>query len=82
MVTYTFIITLLGDSGIGKTCLLKRFVDSEYFDSGFCTNDNNTCPSTIGVQFHYAWILAYEKQVNKRKRVKLQGKYLRSNNVI
>ena len=37
---YLFKLLLIGDSGVGKTCLLVRFSDDAY---------NNTFISTIGV---------------------------------
>ena len=39
---YLFILVLIGDSGVGKSCLLLRFADDKWTDSYI---------STIGVDF-------------------------------
>ncbi|EDW75303.1 uncharacterized protein Dwil_GK20101 [Drosophila willistoni] len=39
---YTFKILMLGDSGVGKTCLLQRFLENRYTDNS---------ESTVGIDF-------------------------------
>ncbi len=39
---YLFKVLLIGDSGVGKSCILVRFTDNEFSDSYI---------STIGVDF-------------------------------
>jgi hypothetical protein len=54
---YTFKIVLIGDSGVGKSCILLRFADDK-FNENFYT--------TIGVDFRF-------KNINiEGKEVKLQ----------
>lgn len=44
---YLFKLLLIGDSGVGKSCLLLRFADDQYSDCYI---------TTIGVDFVY-WFL-------------------------
>ena len=50
----TFKITLIGDSGAGKSCLLLRFSDNKF--------QKNYLP-TIGVDFRYIYIKVKEKNI-------------------
>jgi len=43
---YLFKLLLIGDSGVGKSCLLLRFADDSYSESYI---------STIGVDFVRPW---------------------------
>jgi len=54
---YLFKLVLIGDSGVGKSCLLLRFADDNFTDSYI---------STIGVDFRFRTI------VIEKKTVKLQ----------
>jgi len=54
---YLFKLVLIGDSGVGKSCLLLRFADDNFTDSYI---------STIGVDFRFRTITI------DRKTVKLQ----------
>jgi len=56
-VDYIFKVLLIGDSNVGKTCMLSRFSDNEYTDNYL---------STIGVDFKLK-TLEYNKQ-----KIKLQ----------
>lgn len=49
---YLFKLLLIGDSGVGKSCLLVRFADDTYTDSYI---------STIGVDFVRQFILQDDK---------------------
>ncbi|EZG76262.1 Rab GTPase family 1 protein, partial [Gregarina niphandrodes] len=51
---YLFKILLIGDSGVGKSCLLLRFADGNYTDSYI---------STIGVDFKIKTIMLEDKKV-------------------
>ena len=50
IVDYKFKVCLLGDSGVGKSCLLKRLIDKESFLFNDI-NNNNLVENTIGVDF-------------------------------
>ncbi|EAN31996.2 GTP-binding protein ypt2 [Theileria parva strain Muguga] len=54
---YLFKLVLIGDSGVGKSCLLLRFADDSFTDSYI---------TTIGVDFRFRTLFV------KDKRVKLQ----------
>lgn len=41
---------LLGDSGVGKTCLLVRFRDGTFLSGNFI--------STVGIDFRVSWVLS------------------------
>jgi len=51
---YLFKLVLIGDSGVGKSCLLLRFADDNFTDSYI---------STIGVDFRFRTITIDEKVV-------------------
>merc|ERR1712110_504090 len=51
---YLFILVLIGDSGVGKSCLLLRFADDKWTDSYI---------STIGVDFKIRTIELDQKTI-------------------
>jgi Ras-related protein Rab-1A len=51
---HIFKILLIGDSGVGKTCMLLKFIDDTF---------NDWCTSTIGVDFKIKTITTNEKYV-------------------
>jgi len=51
---YLFKLVLIGDSGVGKSCLLLRFADDQFTDSYI---------STIGVDFRFRTITVEDKTV-------------------
>ena len=51
-ITFIFQVMLIGDSGVGKTCLLVRFKDNAFLSGSFI--------STVGIDFrvrirHQMW---------------------------
>ena len=67
---------LLGDSGVGKTCLLVRFKDDTFLSGSFI--------ATVGIDFRNKTIVINDKQVklqiydtvSKRKEKKRKLDYL------
>jgi len=51
---FTFKIVLIGDSGVGKSCILLRFADDKF---------NETFITTIGVDFRFKNLIVDEKKV-------------------
>jgi GTPase SAR1 family protein len=51
---YTFKIVLIGDSGVGKSCILHRFADDQF---------NENFYATIGVDFRFKNIEVDDKNV-------------------
>jgi Ras-related protein Rab-1A len=51
---YTFKIVLIGDSAVGKSCLLLRFADDQFVDQFY---------ATIGVDFRFKNLEVNEKDV-------------------
>ena len=51
---YTFKIVLIGDSAVGKSCILLRFADDQFNDQFY---------ATIGVDFRFKNVEVNEKNV-------------------
>ena len=51
---YTFKIVMIGDSGVGKSCILLRFADDKFNESFY---------ATIGVDFRFKNISVDNKSV-------------------
>lgn len=53
-VDYTFKVVLIGDSGVGKSCILLRFADDKFNENFF---------ATIGVDFRFKHMSLDDKNV-------------------
>lgn len=51
---YTFKVVMIGDSGVGKSCILLRFADDKF---------NENFYATIGVDFRFKNIMVDDKTV-------------------
>ena len=51
---YTFKIVMIGDSGVGKSCILLRFADDKF---------NENFYATIGVDFRFKNVMVDDKSV-------------------
>jgi len=58
-----FKITLIGDSGVGKSSFLERYISGTYYDS---------FTPTIGVDFKCKYFTNYTNQTNQTTNIKLQ----------
>lgn len=54
-----FRLLLLGDSGVGKTCLLCRFTDNEFHPSHISTIGKTPHSAKVSIQFFYLCICFY-----------------------
>lgn len=54
-----FRLLLLGDSGVGKTCLLCRFTDNEFHPSHISTIGKTSHSAKISIIFFYLFICFY-----------------------
>jgi len=54
---------MLGDCGVGKTCLLTRITNPKFFASGFCDSSINTPCFTVGVGFNILLMSAYNELI-------------------
>ena len=60
---YTFKIVMIGDSGVGKSCILLRFADDKF---------NENFYATIGVDFRFKNITIDNKSI----KLQIVRKYL------
>ena len=62
---YTFKIVMIGDSGVGKSCILLRFADDKFNDLLRFADDkfNENFYATIGVDFRFKNITVDNKSV-------------------
>ena len=51
---YTFKIVMIGDSGVGKSCILLRFADDKFTENFY---------ATIGVDFRFKNLTVDDKQI-------------------
>ena len=51
---FTFKIVMIGDSGVGKSCILLRFADDKF---------NENFYATIGVDFRFKNLIVDNKQI-------------------
>ena len=51
---FTFKIVMIGDSGVGKSCILLRFADDKFNDNFY---------ATIGVDFRFKNLTVDDKQI-------------------
>lgn len=58
-----FRLLLLGDSGVGKTCLLCRFTDNEFHPSHISTIGKTPHSAKISIQFFPSIYLFLPKQI-------------------
>ena len=54
-IDYTFRVVLIGDSGVGKSTLLRRLIEGDGFDTNLF--DEKTSSSTIVVDFKHKTFL-------------------------
>lgn len=58
---FTFQVMVLGDSGVGKTCLLVRFRDDMFLGGNYI--------STVGVDFRVRRSIVFELNMNRGTRL-------------
>lgn len=61
---YTFQVMVLGDSGVGKTCLLVRFRDDMFLGGNYI--------STVGVDFRVRRSIVFGSNMNRGTRLTCQ----------
>jgi len=60
---FTFKIVMIGDSGVGKSCILLRFADDKFNDNFY---------ATIGVDFRFKNLTVDDKQI----KLQIVNKYI------
>ena len=63
---FTFKIVMIGDSGVGKSCILLRFADDKFNENFYATigvDFNENFYATIGVDFRFKNLTVDDKQV-------------------
>jgi GTPase SAR1 family protein len=68
-------VLVLGHSGVGKTCLLNRYVNKEFSDEYKCTIGVDFCKKIVNVKDRPITMQVMEKQLRNFYRTIYEKKY-------